>query len=101
MWVAENDDYSGSFYGLGEWKSQLIFADTLLNGGVRFVFAVPAEEVRIEKTADLLGGNWRPLPEDKVKILRESTGNDPNRLTIILPKAEGTQRLLRPTPPQP
>ena len=45
-----------------------------LSGGVRFVFAVPAEEFRIEETPDLLGETWRPLPEEEVQILRESNG---------------------------
>ena len=83
----------------GEWKSQLIFAESLLDGGVRFVFAVPAaEEFGIEETPDLLGETWSPLPEEEVKILRESNGNGSDRLTIIFPKAEGKQRFLRLTP---
>ena len=87
---------SSSVAVLGEWKSQFIFAEPLLDGGVRFVFAVPAaEEFGIEETADLLGETWKPLPEDEVKILRESSGAGPERLTIILPKAAGKQRFLR------
>ena len=86
---------TGSSDGLGEWKSRLIFAESLLDGDVRFVFLVPPEELKIEETADLLGGNWRPLPEAGVKILRESNGAGQVRLTIILQKAAGKQRFLR------
>ena len=86
---------ASSAAGLGEWKSRLIFAESLLDGDVRFVFLVPPEELKIEETADLLGGNWRPLPEAGVKILRESNGAGQVRLTIILQKAAGKQRFLR------
>ncbi len=86
---------TGSSDGLEEWKSRLIFAESLLDGDVRFVFLVPPEELKIEETADLLGGNWRPLPEAGVKILRESNGAGQVRLTIILQKAAGKQRFLR------
>ena len=95
---ASQPGLTGSAAGLKEWKSRLISAEPLQNGGVRFVFLVSAEELKIETTPDLLGGNWRPLPEDEIKILRESNGNGPDRLTIILPKAEGKQRFLRLTP---
>ena len=90
---------SASAAGLGEWKSQLILAEPLPDGGVRFVFAVPdAEEFGIEETPALLRETWMPLPEEEVTILRESNGNGPDRLTIILPKAAGKQRFLRLTP---
>ena len=83
----------------GEWKSRLIFAEPLLDGGVRFVFAVPAvEEFRIEETPDLLGETWRTLPEEEAQILREKTVDGQDRLTIILPNAPGKQRFLRLTP---
>ena len=81
--------------GIGEWKSQFIFAEPLLNGGVRFVFLVPPEELKIEETADLLGETWKPLPEEEAQILRESNDNGQDRLTIILPNAAGKQRFLR------
>lgn len=74
------------------------FAGPLLDGVVQFVFLVRPEEIKIEEALDLLSRNWRPLPDDKVKILRESTGTDQDRLTIILPKAEGKQRFLHLTP---
>ena len=65
---------AGSSIGIGEWKSRLIFAEPLQNGGVRFVFAVPAaEEFGIEETPDLLGETWRTLPEEETQILREKT----------------------------
>ena len=87
---------TGSSDGLEEWKSQLIFAEPLPDGGVRFVFAVPAvEEFGIEETPDLLGETWKPLPENEVKIIREDNGDGQDRLTIILPKAAGKQRFLR------
>ncbi len=90
---------SASAGGLGEWKSQLIFAEPLADGGVRFVFAVPnADEFGIEETPALWGETWSPLPEEEVKILRESNGGGSDRLTIILPKAAGKQRFLRLTP---
>ena len=90
---------AASAAGLGEWKSQLIFAEPLLDGGVRFVFAVPAvEEFGIEETPDLLGETWRTLPEEEAQILRESNGGGSDRLTIILPKAAGKQKFLRLTP---
>ena len=92
---ASQPGLTGSSIGLGEWKSRLIFAESLLNGGVRFVFLVPAEEFQIEETADLLGGNWQSLPEDEFKMIREDNGAGPDRLTVILPKAEGKQRFLR------
>ena len=76
---------SSSAAGIEEWKSRLIFAESLLDGGVRFVFLVPAEE-------------WHPLPEDKFQAARESLGHGKDRLTIILPKAAGKQRFLRLTP---
>ena len=90
---------SSSAGGLGEWKSQLIFAEPLPDGGVRFVFAVPAaEEFGIEETSALLGETWRPLPEDEVKMIREDNVDERDRLTIILPKAAGKQRFLRLSP---
>ena len=39
-----------------DWKSRLMAADSLPNGGVRFVFLVSAEEFQIEETVDLLSG---------------------------------------------
>ena len=90
---------SSSAARLGEWKSQLILAEPLADGGVRFVFAVPnADEFGIEETPALWGETWRPLPEEEVTILRESNGGGSDRLTIILPKAAGKQRFLRLTP---
>ena len=90
---------AGSSIGIGEWKSRLIFAEPLLDGGVRFVFVVPAaEELKIETTLDLLGGNWRPLLDDEFKATRESNVDGQDRLTVILPKTEGKQRFLRLTP---
>ena len=90
---------SSSAAGLGEWKSRLIFAEPLLDGGVRFVFAVPdAEGFRIEETPDLLGETWRPLPDEEFKMIREireDNVDDQDRLTVILPAAEGKQRFLR------
>ena len=93
----DNPSESSAFAsGIGEGKSQLILAEPLPDGGVRFVFAVPAaEEFGIEGTPALLGETWNPLPEDAVKILRESNGAGSDRLTIILPKAAGKQRFLR------
>ena len=78
-------------------ESRLIFAEPLLAGGVRFVFAVPAEEFGIEETPALLGETWRLLPEDEFKMIREireDNVDSQNRLTIILPKAVGKQRFL-------
>ncbi len=93
-----NNPSASSSAGLEEWKSRLIFAEPLLDGGVRFVFVVSAEEFAVEETVDLLGETWRTLPDDEVKILRESSGAGPDRLAIILPKAAGKQRFLRLTP---
>lgn len=89
---------SSSSASFGEWKSRLIFAETLLDGGVRFVFFVPAEEFQMEETVELLSGNWRPLAEDEFQSTRESLGSGQYRLTVLLPKAEGKQRFLRLTP---
>ncbi len=90
---------SSSIAGIGERKSRLIFAAPQLNGGVRFVFAVPAvEEFAVEGTVDLLGETWSPLADDEFKAVRESIDNNKDRLTIILPKALGKQRFLRLTP---
>ncbi len=92
-------DLAGSSIGIREGESRLIFAEPLPDGGVRFVFAVPAvEEFGIEETPDLLGETWKPLPENEVKIIREDNGDGQDRLTIILPKAERNQRFLRLTP---
>ena len=82
-------------------KSRLMAADSLPNGGIRFVFLVHAGEFQIEKTVDLLGGNWRPLPEDAFQSTRESIGQGQDRLTVILPSAEGKHRFLRLTPATP
>ena len=79
-------------------KSRLIFAEPLLEGGVRFVFLVPAEELKIETTPDLLSGEWRALADDEVQMIREDNGDGRDRLTVILPKTEGKQRFLRLTP---
>ena len=95
---ASQEALAGSSAGLGEWKSRLIFAEPLQNGGVRFVFLVPAEELKIETTPDLLGETWRPLPDDEFKAVRESNGNGQDQLTVILPQTEGKQRFLRLTP---
>ena len=95
--VGDNPSASSSS-GIGEWKSRLISTETLPDGGVRFVFAVPAGEFRIEETPDLLGETWRPLSEEEAQILRESNGDGQDRLTIILPKVGGKQRFLRLTP---
>ena len=95
--VANRSENSASASGIGEWKSQLIFAEPLLDGGVRFVFLVSPEEFKIEETVDLLGGNWQTLLEDKFQATRESLGGQ-DRLTIILPNAAGKQRFLRLTP---
>ena len=76
----------------------MIFAEPLLDGGVRFVFAVPSEEFGIEETPDLLGETWRLLPEDEFKMIREireDNVDSRDRLTIILPKATGERRFLR------
>ena len=75
-----------------------MLAASLPNGGVRFVFLVPAEEFQIEETVDLLGGNWRPLAKEAFQSTRESIGQGQDRLTVILPKAEGKHRFLRLTP---
>ena len=82
-------------------KSRLIFAEPLLDGGVRFVFLVPPEEFKIETTPDLMSGEWRPLEDDEFKAVRKSNGDGQDRLTVILPQAEEKQRFLRLTPPQP
>ena len=90
---------SSTVFETGE--SRLIFAEPLLAGGVRFVFAVPAEEFQMEETVDLLAGEWRLLPEDEFKMIREireDNVDERDRLTIILPKAAGKQRFLRLTP---
>ena len=79
-------------------QSRLIFAEPLQNGGVRFVFLVTAEEFKIETTPDLLSGEWRALADDKVQMVREDNGDGQDRLTVILPRAEGEQRFLRLTP---
>ena len=89
---------SSSAAGIGEWKSRLLFAEPLLDGGVRFVFAISAEEFRIEETPDLLGETWRPLPDEEFKMIREireDNVDSRDRLTVILPAAEGKQRFLR------
>ena len=60
-----------------------------------------AEEFGIEETPDLLGETWRLLPEDEFKMIREireDSVDSRDRLTVILPKAEGKQRFLRLTP---
>ena len=98
---ASQADLAGSSIGLGEGKSRLIFAESLLDGGVRFVFLVPPEELKIETTPDLLSGEWRLLPEDEFQATRESLGNGQDQLTIILPQAEGKQRFLRLAPASP
>ena len=96
---ANQADLAGSAAGSGEWKSQLIFAEPLLDGGVRFVFLVPAaEEFKIETTPDLLSGEWRALADDEVQMIREDNGDGRDRLTVILPQAEEKQRFLRLTP---
>ncbi len=92
-------DLASSAIAIGEWKSRLILAESLLNGGVRFVFAVPAvEEFGIEESPDLPSREWRPLLDDEFKATRESNVDGPDRLTIILPKTEGKQRFFRLTP---
>ncbi len=54
-----------------------------------------AEEFKTEATPNLLGGNWRPLPEDESKMIREENNVDGQaRLAIILPKAAGKRRFL-------
>ena len=93
---ASQVDLAGSAAGLGEGKSRLIFAESLLDGGVRFVFLVPAaEEFKIETTPDLLSREWRPLADDEFKAVRESIDNSKDRLTIILPQVKGKQRFLK------
>ena len=78
------------------WMSRLMSAETLTDGGVRFVFLVPHEELKIETTPDLLAGEWRPLPDDEFKMIRERNNVDGQvRLTVILPQADGKQRFLR------
>ena len=89
---------SSSAGGLKEWKSRLIFAESLLDGGVRFVFLVPPDELKIEENPDLTSGEWRPLLDDEFQVTRESNVDGPDRLTIILPRAAGKQRFLRLTP---
>ena len=91
------DSASSSSSG-GGWKSRLISAEPLLEGGVRFVFLVPSGEFKIEESPDLLGGNWRPLPSEEFKMIREireDNVDSQDRLTLILPKAAGKQRFLR------
>ena len=88
--------YSDSSSG-GVW-SHLVSAETLLDGGVRFVFIVSAEEVGIEASSSLLGGKWRLLSGEESKMFREDNGDGKDRLTVILPKAEGKQRFLRLAP---
>ena len=77
------------------WKSRLISAESLLDGGVRFVFLVSAEEFKIKERSDLLSGEWRLLTEDEFKATRESNVDGQDRLTLILPQVEGEQRFLR------
>ena len=91
-------DSASSSTVLEKGQSQFIFAESLLDGDVRFVFLVPPEELKIETTPDLLGGHWRALPEDEFQSTRESNVDGQDRLTIILPKAAGKQRFLRLTP---
>ena len=58
-----------------------------------------AEKFEIEEMPNLLSGEWRLSPKDEFKMIREENnvyGQD--RLTVILPKAEGKQRFLRLTP---
>ena len=88
--------YSDSSSG-GVW-SPLVSAETLTDGGVRFVFIVSAEEVGIEASSSLLGGEWRLLSGDEFKMFREDNGDVQVRLTVILPQADGKQRFLRLTP---
>ena len=95
---ANQADLAGSSIGIREGESRLIFAEPLLDGGVRFVFLVPAEEFQMEETDNLLAREWRPLPEDTFQSTRESLGDGQDRLTIILPEAAGKQRFLRLTP---
>ena len=95
---ANRADWASSSIGIGEGESQLIFAEPLADGGVRFVFLVPAEEFQMEETDNLLAREWRPLPEDTFQSTRESLGDGQDRLTIILPEAAGKQRFLRLTP---
>ena len=52
----------------------------------------------MEETDNLLAGSWSPLPEDAFQANRESFSAVQDRLTIILPKAEGKQRFLRLAP---
>ena len=85
--------YSDSSSG-GVW-SPLVSAAPLLDGGVRFVFIVSAEEVGIEASSSLLGGEWRLLSGEEFKMFREDNGDSQDRLTVILPRAEGKQRFLR------
>ena len=91
-------DSANSSDGLETEESRLIFAETLADGGIRFVFLVPSGEFQMEETADLLGETWRLLPEDEFQSTRESLGAGSDRLTIILPKAAGKQRFLRLSP---
>ena len=88
--------YSDSSSG-GVW-SHLMSAETLTDGGVRFVFLVPAEEFQIEEIDNLLVGKWRPLEDDEFTAVRESNVDSQDRLTVILPQADGEQRFLRLTP---
>ena len=89
---------SSSAAGLEIRQSRLIFAESLLDGGVRFVFLVAPEELKIEETTDLLGETWKPLPDNEVKMIREDNGAGRDRLTVILPNAAGEQKFLRLTP---
>ena len=82
----------------GGWMSRLISADTLQSGGIRFIFIVSAEDFRLEASSNLLFGEWRPLLKDEFKMIREDNEEGQDRLTIILPQAEGKQRFLRLTP---
>lgn len=91
---ASQSDLASSSSG-GGWRSRLISAETLPGGEVRFVFlVVSAEEFRLETSSSLISGNWRPLPETEFQATRESRGGQ-DRLTIILPQAEGKQRFLK------
>ena len=81
-----------------EWKSRLVSAETLSGGVVRFVLTAPAGEVRLETSSSLLSEEWRLLSGDEIKMIREDNGDGQDRLTVILPKAEGKQRFLRLTP---
>ena len=60
-------------------ESRLVFAETLPDGGVRFVFLVSSEEFQMEETVDLLAGEWSPLPEDEFQATKESLGSGQDR----------------------